>query len=234
MYKAFEEDPFFSSHTDHLQQIDGMFGHMLPSGNQPMAITGPDNKKKKRGEAGPLDIFGGMFGGSMFGGFDDMMHQMQSSMSSGKDNPNSHFYSQSNVMTYKKDHDKEPEVFQASTAVRQAPGGVRETKKLLRDTTKHMEKRAIGRNIGRRGHAMIQTKNTATGQVEEDQDIEDMEEADLPTFHNEWQQKTTERFGCHGGGGHRPASIASGRNSGVDRSYKPSAITYHKPKHHKK
>lgn len=45
-----------------------------------MAITGPDNKKKKRGEAGPLDIFGGMFGGSMFGGFDDMMHQMQSSM----------------------------------------------------------------------------------------------------------------------------------------------------------
>ena len=44
--------------------------------------------------------------------------------SSGKDNPNSHFYSQSNVMTYKKDHDKEPEVFQASTAVRQAPGGV--------------------------------------------------------------------------------------------------------------
>ena len=40
-----------------------------------MAITGPDDTKKKRGEAGPLDIFGGMFGG-----FDDMMHQMQSSM----------------------------------------------------------------------------------------------------------------------------------------------------------
>lgn len=51
--------------------------------------------------------------------------------------------------------------------------------------TKHMEKRAIGRNIGRRGHAMIQTKNTATGQVEEDQDIEDMEEGetDLPVHH---------------------------------------------------
>jgi len=45
-------------------------------------------------------------------------------MSGGKDDPNGHFYSQSSVMTYKKEKDKEPEVFQASTAVRQAPGGV--------------------------------------------------------------------------------------------------------------
>ena len=45
-------------------------------------------------------------------------------MHAGKDDPNSHFYSQSSVMTYKKEKDKEPEVFQASTAVRQAPGGV--------------------------------------------------------------------------------------------------------------
>ena len=53
---------------------------------------------------------------------------------------------------------------------------LRETKKLLRDTTKHMEKRAIGRNIGRRGHEMIQTKNTASGHVDEAQDLQELDE----------------------------------------------------------
>ncbi|KAK2190320.1 hypothetical protein NP493_84g01012 [Ridgeia piscesae] len=235
MYRAFDEDPFFRSHADHIRAMDSMFGQMLPRQNEQMAITGSDgHKKKHRDAAGPLDVFGGMFGGNMFGGFDDMMNKMQSSMtmSGGKDDPNGHFYSQSSVMTYKKEKDKEPEVFQASTAVRQAPGGLRETKKLLRDTTKHMEKRAIGRNIGRRGHEMIQTKNTASGHVDEAQDLQELDEADLPNFHNEWQQKAAESFGRHGqGSGHRPASIDGGRNSG----YKPSAITYHKPKrHHKK
>ena len=60
----------------------------------------------------------------------------------------------------------------SSVLVRQ----LRETKKLLRDTTKHVEKRAIGRNIGRRGHEMIQTKDTASGHMDEAQDLQQLVE----------------------------------------------------------
>ena len=61
--------------------MDSMFGQMLPRQNEQMAITGSDgHKKKHRDAASPLDVFGGVFGGNMFGGFDDMMNKMQSSM----------------------------------------------------------------------------------------------------------------------------------------------------------
>lgn len=54
--------------------------------------------------------------------------------------PNGHSFCSSSVMTYSKIGDEPPKVFQASTQTRRAPGGIKETRKAMRDSDSGLEK----------------------------------------------------------------------------------------------
>ena len=53
---------------------------------------------------------------------------------------------------------------------------LREEKKALRDTRRELEKMAIGRHIGDRGHVMQKQRNTRTNEVNQHQDLIGMDE----------------------------------------------------------
>ena len=53
---------------------------------------------------------------------------------------------------------------------------LREEKKALRDSRRDLEKMAIGRHIGDRGHVMQKQRNTRTNEVNQHQDLIGMDE----------------------------------------------------------
>lgn len=139
----------------------------------------------------PFGMMGGMGGmGSMFANMNSMMGNMQSHMERVASDPNSHCYSSSSVMSYSNTGNGAPQYYQASSSTRQAPGGIRETRKTVRDSAQGIEKMAIGHHINDRGHVIEKSKNTRTGDQEEKQDFLNIDESDAPTFDNEWKQKT--------------------------------------------
>lgn len=84
---------------------------------------------------------------SPFQAMDRMMLNMRNSMQELQRNfghlsmdPNGHSFSSSSVMTYSKVGDEPPKVFQASTQTRRAPGGIKETRRALRDSESGLEK----------------------------------------------------------------------------------------------
>lgn len=72
--------------------------------------------------------------------------------------------------------DGQPKVFQATTSTTQAPGGVRETRKMVRDSTSGLEKVAVGHHIGERGHVIERQRNRRTGDQEENQEFINLDE----------------------------------------------------------
>lgn len=67
-------------------------------------------------------------------------------------------------------------ILQASSATRQAPGGIKETRKTLADTRTGTKKMSVGRHLGDRGHVREREENMRTGQREENEDFLNMEE----------------------------------------------------------
>ena len=72
--------------------------------------------------------------------------------------------------------DKEPKMFQATSSTSQAPGGVRETRRTLRDSESGLEKMAVGHHIGDRGHVIQRQRNRRTGQEDENQEYLNIQE----------------------------------------------------------
>ncbi|PNJ73074.1 MLF1 isoform 11, partial [Pongo abelii] len=85
--------------------------------------------------------------------------------------PNGHSFCSSSVMTYSKIGDEPPKVFQASTQTRRAPGGIKETRKAMRDSDSGLEKMAIGHHIHDRAHVIKKSKNKKTGDEEVNQEF---------------------------------------------------------------
>lgn len=79
-------------------------------------------------------------------------------------------------MTYSNDGSGAPKVYQATSSTRTGPGGVRETRKSVRDSTKGVEKMSIGHHIGDRAHIIQRQKNTKTGDLEENKDFINLDE----------------------------------------------------------
>lgn len=48
---------------------------------------------------------------------------------------------------------------------------VREERKAVRDSRRHLEKMAVGRHIGDRGHVMQKSRNMKTNEMEQHQDL---------------------------------------------------------------
>ncbi|XP_010162510.1 myeloid leukemia factor 1 [Antrostomus carolinensis] len=117
------------------------------------------------------------------------MMEMQRQFDDLSIHPDAHTFSSSSVMTYSKTGNEPPKVFQASAQTRTAPGGVKETRKALKDSESGLEKMAIGHHIRDRAHVIKKSKNSKTGDEEVNQDFINLDETEAQTFDEEWQKE---------------------------------------------
>ncbi|XP_007432982.1 myeloid leukemia factor 1 isoform X1 [Python bivittatus] len=146
----------------------------------------------------PFGCFGGMnmnFRNPFFA-MDRMMSNMRNNMMELQRNfdkmaldPNAHSYSSSSVMTYSKKGDQPPKVFQASAQTRIAPGGIKETRKAVKDSESGLEKMSIGHHIQDRAHVIQKAKNNKTGDEELNQEFINLDEGEAHAFDEQWQKE---------------------------------------------
>ncbi|NXR35496.1 MLF1 factor, partial [Zosterops hypoxanthus] len=114
--------------------------------------------------------------------------------------PEGHSFSCSSMMTYSKMGNEPAKVFQASSQTRTAPGGVRETRKAMKDSESGVEKIAIGHHLQDRAHVIKKSKNARTGDEEMDQEFINLDESEADTFDQEWQKEIMKFRPCRSRG----------------------------------
>ncbi|XP_070259751.1 myeloid leukemia factor 1 isoform X2 [Myotis yumanensis] len=195
---GFEDDPFFSdsfhAHRESMRQMMRSFSE--PFGRDLLSIS--DGRRRAHNRSGRDDgeNFLTHTDVSPFQAVDRMMLNMRNSMQELQRNfgnlsmdPNGHSFTSSSVMTYSKVGDEPPRIFQASTQTRQAPGGIKETRKALRDSDSGLEKMAVGHHLHDRAHVIKKSKNNKTGDEEVNQEFINMNESDAHAFDDEWQNE---------------------------------------------
>lgn len=205
--RLFDDDPFFAGHREHMRRMDEMFRDPfgLPS-NGMLGLTDgrqqlghrqrqQGNRQMQRyrqgGALAPSGLFEFDMGfGGMFQNMRRMMDEMHNTFEAASQNPSSHMYTQQSFMSYSSIGGGQPQVYQASTSTTQAAGGVRETRKMVRDSQTGMEKVSVGRQIGERSHVIERQRNRRTGDQEENQEYVNIEEDDAQRFNQEWQERT--------------------------------------------
>ncbi|XP_060579077.1 myeloid leukemia factor 2-like [Ruditapes philippinarum] len=201
MFRDMDQDPFFAGFNDHMRQADGLFRDPFRGMGMGMLEDGrgQDRGNRARGdrergnEVAPFGEFGMGFG-NMFGNMDKMMSDMNRAFAHASESGNGQSFQQSSFMSYQKSGEGPPKVYQASTATRSGPGGVRETKKALRDSERELEKMSIGHHIRDKGHEIEKHRNTRSGQIDEMQNYINIDEKDVEHFDREWQEKTRTAF----------------------------------------
>lgn len=209
LLQEFDEDPFFSdpfsAHREHVRHMMRSFSE--PFGRDPfLRIAGDgersDRRKAKRENQMAVDTK------DPFLAMDNAMANMRTRMFDVQRNidhvpigPDAHSFSSSSVMTYSKVGNEPPKVFQASSETRQAPGGIKETIKGLKDSESGIEKMAVGHHIKDRAHVFKKARNNKTGNEEVHQDFVNLDECEGPDFDEEWQRKAMS-FKPLGGGHH--------------------------------
>ncbi|XP_030639978.1 myeloid leukemia factor 2 isoform X2 [Chanos chanos] len=197
---AYMMDPFAA----HRQQMRSLFG---PFGFEPFPLSPQIQHPRTHLQAGALAPFGMM---GMGGGFMDMfgmMGGMLENMERMSGSPNCQTYSSSTIISYSSSDSGAPKVFQQTSELRTAPGGIRETRQSMRDSESGLERMAIGHHIGDRGHVMERSRNRRTGDREERQDFINLEESEAAAFDEEWRRET----------GRYPPPNARGLDYGRDR-----------------
>ncbi|XP_028619444.1 myeloid leukemia factor 1 isoform X2 [Grammomys surdaster] len=195
---SFEDDPFFAdsflAHRESMRNMMRSFSE--PLGRDLLSISDDrgrtHNRREHDGGEDSLthaDI-------NPFQTMDRMMVNMRSGIQELQRNfgqlsmdPNGHSFCSSSVMTYSKVGDEPPKVFQASTQTRRAPGGVKETRKAMRDSDSGLERMAVGHHIHDRAHVIRKSKNSKTGDEEVNQEFINMNESDAHAFDDEWQNE---------------------------------------------
>ncbi|XP_004704178.2 myeloid leukemia factor 1 isoform X2 [Echinops telfairi] len=194
---SFEEDPFFSdsfmAHRESMRQMMRSFSE--PFGRDLYSISDGTRAHHPRGHDDGensltrTDV-------SPFQAMDRMMLNMRNGIQELQRNfgqlsmdPSGHSFCSSSVMTYSKVGDEPPKVFQASTQTRRAPGGIKETRRTLRDSDSGLEKMAVGHHIHDRAHVIKKSKNKKTGDEEVNQEFLNMNENDAHAFDDEWQNE---------------------------------------------
>ncbi|XP_063264543.1 myeloid leukemia factor 1 isoform X2 [Prinia subflava] len=236
----FFRDPF-AAHHEHMRQMMRSFSE--PFGREPFLRLPEGRDRAAPGRADParqeppavrgarratsfsLMPFAG-FGrgdvdfGDPFSAMDRMMSNMRNNMlemhrkfDDLSIQPGGHSFSSSSVMTYSKMGDEPPKVFQASSQTRTAPGGVRETRKAVRDSESGVEKIAIGHHIHDRAHVVKKSKNTKTGDEELNQEFINLDESEAGTFDEEWQKEIMKFRPCRSRGAVEAAGSRSAHNS---------------------
>ncbi|XP_039510057.1 myeloid leukemia factor 1 isoform X2 [Pimephales promelas] len=195
----FDEDPFFSSssdlfqvHHERMRQMMRGFSDPFGQGFMP-SITdrgaGQPNTNRNTRTGHELDFFGNPF--SMIDSMRNRMEAMHRNFENMASDSNSHSFSSSSVMTYSKMGNEAPKVFQASSQTRCAPGGLKETRKCLKDSASGQEKMSIGHHIQDRGHVIERKENRKTGEKELNQDFQNMDETEAQSFDEEWQREVS-------------------------------------------
>nr|XP_060623611.1 myeloid leukemia factor 1 isoform X2 [Anolis sagrei ordinatus] len=199
--RVFEEDPFFrdpfAAHTEHVHRFfSEPFGRdpflaIKDGGERNIGHRGrPDSQVALRNNHKNMDFR------DPFSAMDRMMSNMRNSMVELQRNfdkmavdTNAHTFSSSSVMTYSKKGDEPPKIFQASAQTRMAPGGIKETRKALKDSESGLEKMAIGHHIQDRGHVIQKEKNNKTGNEELNQEFINLDETEAQAFDDQWQKE---------------------------------------------
>jgi hypothetical protein len=115
-----------------------------------------------------------------------MMRQMRQAESG-----NSFSSSSTTVMSYSSDgQGGQPRVYHASSSTTQGPGGVKETRKAVKDSHSGVQKMAVGHHIGDRSHVIERQVNAKTGERAENQEFINLDETEAGTFGEEWKEKT--------------------------------------------
>ncbi|XP_063243827.1 myeloid leukemia factor isoform X4 [Bacillus rossius redtenbacheri] len=197
-----ENDPFFGGHLRHMNNfMSSMMGDpfsMMSSMGLGFPALGssvmPAAQRRQQGGGGShlLPI-----------GFPSMGGMMQSFGPLG--GANCHTFSQNTVMTMTSGPDGRPQVFQASSSTRTAPGGVKETKKTLCDSRTGTKKMAIGHHIGERAHIMEREQNLVSGERDEREELINLDEDEAEAFNQEFEHKSRQyvRGALTAGGGGR-------------------------------
>ncbi|KAG7474546.1 hypothetical protein JOB18_011920 [Solea senegalensis] len=182
-----DDDPYMMDpFAAHRQQMS-LFA---PFGMDPFALA-PQMQPHRvpRRQAGPLTPFGMM---GMGGGFMDMfgmMGEMMENVERMSGSPNCQSFSSSTVISYSSSDVGAPKVYQQTSATRTGPGGIRETRRSMRDSESGLEQLAIGHHIGERAHIMERSRNRRTGDREERQDFINLDETDAAAFDEEWRRE---------------------------------------------
>ncbi|KAF6736858.1 Myeloid leukemia factor 1 [Oryzias melastigma] len=204
MLRDFEDDPFFSdpfhAHREHVHRMMRSFSEpfgasLMPSvtdgGNRGRHVADPFTSSSLALRNDHRDLMR-----NPFGMFDNMMTNIRNTMEGMHRNfdnqstdSNTHSFSSSSVMTYSKVGDEPPKVFQATSSTRQAPGGIKETRRALKDSDSGLEQMSIGHYIQDRAHVVEKKYNKKTGQKEFNQDFQNLDESEAQCFDEEWQQE---------------------------------------------
>ncbi|XP_031431578.1 LOW QUALITY PROTEIN: myeloid leukemia factor 2 [Clupea harengus] len=189
-----DENPFmmdpFSAHRQQMRTLFDPFG-FEPF---PLATQMHHPRRPIQPQATALSPFGMM---GMGGGFMDMFDMMggmmgnmgnMGNMDRMSGSPNCQTFSSSTVISYSSLDQGAPKVYQQTSEVRTAPGGIRETRQSMRDSDSGLERMSIGHHIGERAHVMERSRNRRTGDREDRQDFINLEETDVPAFDEEFRR----------------------------------------------
>ncbi|KAL8571098.1 hypothetical protein ACOMHN_010559 [Nucella lapillus] len=221
----FEEDPFFAGQRQQMQQMNQMNqmnqmfrdpfgfppGGMLSIGAPPNAVAQQRTnirqqqlqqqqqlqlqQQQQQQQLAPMDLFAFGGFGNMFQNMRRMMDDMHSTFDSAASNPQGQVFSQSSFMSYSNVGGTQPNVYHASSSTTQGPGGVRETRKMVRDSESGVEKMSVGRHLGTRGHVVERQRNRRTGDREENQEYINMDEEEASEFNRDWQEQSRQGQG---------------------------------------
>ncbi|RXM31368.1 hypothetical protein EOD39_7091 [Acipenser ruthenus] len=117
---------------------------------------------------------------SMMANMRNMMRDMHRNIDNFSLDSNAHSFSSSSVMMYSKVGDEHAKVFQASSQTRRVPGGIKETRRSLKDSESGIEKMAIGHHIHDRAHVIEQSQNKKTGDQERNEEFLNLDESIIP------------------------------------------------------
>lgn len=187
--REFDHESFFSGQLDTMRRMENMMDNMMAPFGGMMNLGGFPRIGAVR-EVDQLNPFGNSlmpfgFGRSLF----PNMNNIFSEVDSIAVNPNLHSYSSSSVMTYTTDEHGRPQVYQATSSTRSAPGGVKETRNSVQDSRSGLQKMAIGHHLGERAHIVEKERNRFTGEHIDNQEFINVDEDEADAFNQEWQEK---------------------------------------------
>ncbi|XP_067897546.1 myeloid leukemia factor 1 isoform X2 [Heterodontus francisci] len=223
MFSELEEDPFFSepfrSHHEHLRQMMANVPNFVGQDEMPNLPTSNMNEQECSRQPATNDE--GAFWMDPFSRMNTMMEQvrkemlgMQTKHGTLSSDSSGHSLNSSSVMTYAKVGNEPPRIFQASSHVHNVPGGIKETRRAVRDTESGIEKMSVGHHIQDRAHVIQKSRNQRTGDEEIDQEYININEADVAGFDQEWESKVSNYLPP----GKHPFGVEDVRNSFEDQS----------------
>lgn len=182
----FEDDGYMGNHINSMNMQMRNMSRLMNSMMMPdpfnmlTPFDGGFNANNGLMERGP------MMGGGFFGF--PAMPNMNRLLSADIGNNGTSFCS-SSVISMSSGPDGRPQIYQATSSTKTGPGGIRETRKTVQDSSSGVKKMAIGHHIGERAHIIEKEQNLRSGQHEERQEFINLEEEEAESFDREFTNK---------------------------------------------